>query len=220
MVHFLVMAYRETERTTQRRAAVRARLLDAALGLVAEAGWEAASVVAVTERAGLATGTLYRHFDSKDALCAEVFRRAAGRELEQVLRATAASGTAADRLERGLRTFADRALRGRRLAHALLTEPAGETVESERLAYRAGYRAVFRDVLDEAVTAGEVPAHDTDVVAAAVTGAMGEVLVGPLAPLPDAHNPTAAQARVEALVALVRRCLPQHDRQHDRLDHS
>lgn len=203
------MAYRQTERTTQRLAAARQRLVGAALELIAAAGWDAASVVAVTDRAGLATGTLYRHFGSKDELFAEVFRHAAGRELAHVTDATAAPGQAADRLERGLRTFADRALRGRRLAHALLTEPAGQAVEAERLRYRQGYRTVFRDVLDAAVAAGELPPHDTGVVAAAITGAMGEVLVGPLAPVPDA-GPTAAASRVDSLVALVRRSLPQH----------
>src|SRR5918998_4844477 len=78
------MAYRATERTRARLAAVRERIVLAAHDQLADGGYASASVVAVARRAGVATGTVYRHFPSKGELFAEVFRAAAGAELALV----------------------------------------------------------------------------------------------------------------------------------------
>src|SRR5919112_294650 len=64
-----------------RLAAARERIVSAALTQLAEGGYASASVAAVARRAGVATGTVYRHFPSKQGLFAEGFRRAAQREV-------------------------------------------------------------------------------------------------------------------------------------------
>jgi AcrR family transcriptional regulator len=202
------MAYRRTAEVEARLAAVRARIIEATTELVAGGGWGAATIVAAAEQAEIATGTVYRHFATKDELFAEVFRRAAGRELDRVTAAASAPGTAARRIDAALRTFAERALRGRRLAYALLAEPAAPAVEAERLVYRQGYRSVFAEVLDLGIAAGELAPHDTALAAAALTGAMGEALVGPLAPIPEAFDRATSQTRVDDLVAWCLRALP------------
>ena len=43
----------------------RARLVRAAAEVIQEGGWGSASVGAIAKRAGVAAGTLYRHFPSK-----------------------------------------------------------------------------------------------------------------------------------------------------------
>ena len=136
------MAYRSTQRTEARRLAARERIVDAAHALIAADGYRAASVAAVAARAGVATGSVYRHFPSKADLFAEVFRRASQREVDAVAQALAAGGIAA-----GVETFARRALRGRRLAWALLAEPVDPAVEAERLTYRRAYRDAFAAAL-------------------------------------------------------------------------
>ena len=59
----------------------RERLLRAAQELIEEGGYGAASVAAIAERAGVAAGTLYRHFASKEELFVEVFRSVCDREV-------------------------------------------------------------------------------------------------------------------------------------------
>ena len=86
------MAYRPTERTEARKAATRERIVAAALEQVAEGGYVAASVQAVAARAGLAVGTIYRHFPSKAELFAEVFTRASQRELDVLVEVSSADG--------------------------------------------------------------------------------------------------------------------------------
>src|SRR5215207_1923549 len=55
------MAYRPTERTEARKAAVRARIVTAARHLIARGGYAEAQISAVAAEAGVATGTVYRH---------------------------------------------------------------------------------------------------------------------------------------------------------------
>src|SRR3954466_10357758 len=87
------MPYRRTSATEARRAEVRERIVAAAREQVAEGGYASASVQAVAARAGVATGSVYRHFPSKAELFTEVFRRASQRELD-VMRAGRGAGLA------------------------------------------------------------------------------------------------------------------------------
>ncbi|MDX6732702.1 MAG: hypothetical protein QOC54_2650 [Baekduia sp.] len=189
------MAYRPTERTEARRTAARDRIVRAALELVARGGYREAQVAAVARRAGVATGTVYRHFPSKADLLTEVFRVASQREVDAVAAATAAPGaTAPDRIAAAVETFARRALRGRRLAWALLAEPVDPAVEAERLQFRRAYAEVFAAAVRDGIAAGELPDQDAAFTATALVGAIGEALVGPL-------SPTGAAADADALVA-------------------
>jgi AcrR family transcriptional regulator len=74
------------KRTSEsRRDALDSRVIEAALELFAERGYHGTSVPAVMERAGIGAGSLYRLFESKEALVNAVFRDAK-RRLEVALR--------------------------------------------------------------------------------------------------------------------------------------
>jgi AcrR family transcriptional regulator len=147
----------------------------------------------VADRAGVAVGTVYRHFPSKSDLFAEVFREASQHEVDAMRAAievdarardsaTRVMKPAADRIATGIETFARRALRGRRLAWALLAEPVDPAVEAERLHFRHSYRDLMAEVIAEGIEAGELPAQDVEATAAALIGAIGETMLGPLSP--------------------------------------
>lgn len=183
MVHFLAnVPYRPTEKTEARRTRTRARIVHAALELVALGGYREAQVAAVAKRAGVATGTVYRHFPSKADLLTEVFRVASQREVDAVAQAADEAVGAPERLAAAVETFARRALRGRRLAWALLAEPVDPAVEAERLQFRRAYAQVFEGAIADGVAAGELPPQDPAFTATALVGAIGEALVGPLSP--------------------------------------
>src|SRR5512144_336 len=173
MVHSLLMAYRTTERTEARRAQTRERITTAARELIAEGGYLAAQVAAVAERAGVAVGTVYRHFPSKSELFAEVFREASQREVDAMRDAVHATrGPAPERIAAGVEVFARRALRGRRLAWALLAEPVDPAVEAERLHFRHSYSDLMAEVTAEGLI-----------------GAFCETMLGPLSPTYDGSSP-------------------------------
>jgi len=178
-----MMAYRTTERTEARRAETRRRIVTAARELIAEGGYVAAQIAVVAERAGVAVGTVYRHFPSKSDLFAEVFREASQHEVDAMREAVeATSGPAADRIAAGIDVFARRALRGRRLAWALLAEPVDPAVEAERLHFRHSYRDLMAEVIEQGIESGDLPAQDAEAAAAALIGAIGETMLGPLSP--------------------------------------
>jgi AcrR family transcriptional regulator len=169
-------------------ASTRDRLLHAAREMIELGGYRAASVAAIAERAGVATGTLYRHFASKEELFVDVFRIVCRHEERAVRDAVAALGPdapQADCLTTALATFARRALSNPRLAWALIAEPVDPAVDAERLAYRARYASLIAGHLADGIGAGELPDQDVELTAAALVGGCGEALVGPLSRLRD-----------------------------------
>ncbi|KOU04030.1 TetR family transcriptional regulator [Streptomyces sp. NRRL F-2295] len=192
------MAYRKTPAEVRRLEAAREHLVVRATEVVAEAGWAQASVSAVADAAGIAAGSVYQHFPSKSALAVEVFRRAARREVEVLGEVLAGDGDAVERLRRGVDVFARRALENHGLAHALLAAPVEPAVGAERLAFRRRYRTLFAEVIEEGVTAGVLPAQHPETTAAALTGAVGEVLVYPLG-TSAAHDVDLLVARLTAV---------------------
>jgi AcrR family transcriptional regulator len=172
--------------TTVAGLATRQRLLAAARDLIEEGGYGSASVAAIADRAGVAAGTLYRHFPSKAELFVEVFRVVCAGE-ERAMRAAAEGESgAAERLEAVLVSFAERALRNPWLAWALLAEPVDPLVDAERLDYRRRYADLIAGELRAGIAAGEIPAQDAAFTAAALVGGCGEALVGPLSPVAGA----------------------------------
>jgi AcrR family transcriptional regulator len=177
------------------------RIAVSAEQLIAEGGYQAAAMSAVAARAGVGVGSVYRQFPSKAELFADVFRRASARELEMVEAAITGTGGALRCLEAVVETFARRALAGRRLAWALIAEPVDPLVEAERLVFRRAYRDLLADVIAEGIATGELPDQEPELCAGALVGAIGEALVGPLAPL-------AGELDVDTLIAgLVGFCL-------------
>jgi AcrR family transcriptional regulator len=186
----------------------RERLLGAAQELIEEGGYGAASVIAIAERAGVAAGTLYRHFTSKEELFVEVFRSVCDREL-RAMRSSAErmpdDASHVDRLVTVLATFAERALRRPRLAWALIAEPVDPRVDAERLAYRERYSALAGQALRAGIGAGELPEQNVELTAAALVGGCGEALVGPLSPL--ARDKPSTEEILDALGTFVRRAV-------------
>ncbi|WP_341704286.1 TetR/AcrR family transcriptional regulator [Ferrovibrio sp.] len=176
------MAYRRTEAVVARLTETRERIVDAALALVARHGYGGTGIPAIAAEAGLSTGALYRYFPSKAELFDEVFRRGSQREIDVCAEAARQPGPARERLARVVEVFARRALKGRRLAWALLAEPVDPLVEADRLRYRLPYRDIFAGIIEDGISAGEIAPQDAVLTASAMTGALNEALIGPLAP--------------------------------------
>lgn len=201
------MVYRRTAGVQARLDGQRARLVGAATAQLAEHGYAGCSVAAVARRAGCAAGTVYNHFAGKDELVGEVFRAVVGREVAAVRVATAGRTQSTERLIAFVETFARRALRAPRLAYALLVEPVDAEVDILRLQFRTAFRDIAAEVIGAGVAAGELPEQNAGFVAAALVGAIGEALAGPLSGTPDPHI-------VAELVRFTLRSTGAHDAVH------
>lgn len=176
------MAYRETEKMRKRKAEARQRIVSCAYQCVAESGFRSARVTNIAAMAEVATGTIYRHFESKEDLFAEIFRLATQREVDKVAEALSTHGDATVRLEAALRQFAERALRGPVMAWSLIAEPVDPKVEEERLTYRQAYAELFEKAIREGIEEGCIPEQDARQSSTCLVGAIAESLVGPLSP--------------------------------------
>src|SRR5262249_53057369 len=199
------MAYRRTQRETARLAARYEAIIEAARALASESGLGAVQVVPVAERVGIAAGTVYRYFPSKDDLVAAVVGATAEREVAAIRAAAAAAPGALSGLAAAIVAFASGTVRMRCLAFAMLAEappPVPTPTPTPTPARRGGRgergwegaegigrctsgRSIggeFESLIRAAITAGHLPAQPPAAMAAAVVGATVESLVGPFAP--------------------------------------
>jgi AcrR family transcriptional regulator len=179
------------------------RLVEAASELLERGGYAGASVGAITSRAGVTPGALYRHFPSKADLIVAVLRAAARSQAEAMWAAADAEEDAGRKLEAVVATYARGALARPRLAWALVYEPVDPIVDAERLAYRRAFSGGMADLVRKGIATGAFASQDPDLVAAAIVGAISETLVGPLSPV--LHQDADAEETVAAIVALCRR---------------
>jgi AcrR family transcriptional regulator len=175
------MPYRRTPAVQARLDEQRAALVAAATAQLGDHGYAGCSIVEVAARAGVAAGTVYRHFDSKTDLVVEVFRAVVGREVAAVADAVAAETSVEGQVAAVVETFAGRALKSPRLAYALLIEPVDPSVDELRLEFRTAFRDLVAEAIASGVRSSALPPQDPEIVAAAVVGAIGEALAGPLA---------------------------------------
>lgn len=211
------MAYRRTERIEARLADNRQRILKAARDLIADGGFREAQVVAIAAAAGVATGTIYRYFPSKADLFAEVLRMICQRELDVTSAIAVSGGHVADRLAAAVTAFTSRALRGRRLAYAIIVEPVDPEVDEVRLEYRRAQGRVFESIIADGIATGEFPPQNVQASAACLVGAFLEGLAGPLAPDVEADD-EAAHTLIAAIVDFALRAVSGKEilHEHDR----
>ncbi|GAB2846036.1 TetR/AcrR family transcriptional regulator [Pseudoduganella ginsengisoli] len=178
-------------------------ILNAARRLVAQSGFRDVQMSAVADAAGIAIGTLYRYFPAKIELMMEVVDLSGQREIDVVAGVAMGEGSAAERLGAAAWTFASRALRGRRMAHALVAEPVEPEVEAVRMKYHRALSRVFVTIIEQGMRGGEFPAQDAQASADCIVGCLFEGLVGPLALDAPADDPAlTAQA-----IAIISFCL-------------
>ncbi|MGH1373939.1 MAG: TetR/AcrR family transcriptional regulator [Cellvibrionaceae bacterium] len=176
------MAYRPTEKTKAHRAAQHDSLMSAAIAIVAESGFQGLTISALAQKAEIATGTVYKYFESKAHLCAEVFKQATEKEVEQVRIAALDDNQrpCRQRLIQAIQVFSERALRGDRLAYALIAEPVDPAVEAERLVYRQAYASIYADLVREGIRKKEFPEQNVEITATALVGVIAETIIAPL----------------------------------------
>lgn len=175
-------------------------ILNAARRLVAQSGFREVQMSAVADAAGIAIGTLYRYFPAKIELMMEVVALTAQREVDVVAGVAMGEGTATGRLGTAAWTFASRALRGRRMAHALVAEPVEPELEAVRMKYHRALSRVFVTIIEQGMRSGEFPAQDAGASSDCIVGCLFEGLVGPLA-LDAAEGDPALTAQAVAIIS-------------------
>jgi AcrR family transcriptional regulator len=196
-------------RRIERLQATKTLILEAARDAVALSGWKDAQIALIAAKAGVATGSVYRYFDSKADLYAQVLALVSQREVDVVREIVDSEGPAAQRLVDAIYSFSLRAMRGRRLAYALIAEPCEPEIDMARLQYRAALSDQIARLVVQGIASGEFIEVDPRVAASCVTGAFMEALVGPLAPEAEPDS-DSAKAIAQTTASLSARMLFRH----------
>lgn len=180
----------------------RARILEAAEEVFGRRGFHDASIVEITQRADVAQGTFYVHFESKHQIFEELIRTR-GRELRSSLRAAA----------QGLTRRHDIEAAGFRAYFRWIAEHAGiyrvartaEFVEETLIDewYRT-FAEPYASALRRAMDAGEIAPGDPDLTAWAVVGMADFVALRFIVWQGGSELPSD---RVEAFIAVALRTL-------------
>jgi len=200
------MVYRRTERVVRRLAQRHAAIIAAACAAAADAGMAAVQIAPVAERAGIAAGTVYRYFPSKNDLVAALVAAVSEAEIEAMRRAADAAPGPLSALAAAIATFAGRALARRRLAWAVIAEPVDAEADHVRLVYRRALAAEIEMRLAAAIRQGLLPEQDSVLAATALVGALLEGLIGPLAP-PVTGGAVAVRDVVRSITLLALRAV-------------
>ncbi|HEY6459431.1 MAG TPA: TetR/AcrR family transcriptional regulator [Polyangiaceae bacterium] len=154
-------------RRDEARALFRNAILDAAEAVFAEHGFHGARLQDIAARARIAVGTVYNHFEDKDAVLAALLEERSDEMLALLRRSRQDTGTFRARLHgRVARVLTyvqqHRAFFAIANEHGLFTGAAapGARPSSKRLRRVERFRAAFRAIVSEGVSSGDLEPID------------------------------------------------------------
>lgn len=174
------MAYRPTEKTRAHMAKQRAKLLDAAKSIVSQEGFSGLTIKKVASVSGLAVGSVYKHYTSKDHLLEQVYCELTERDLVLDHAQIYTSKDPKTQLTTALEQLFSRALMADKLSYALFAEPLSERIEQHRLRFKDQFKQVFHNIIQQGITQEIFLEQDPAIVASAIMGTLNEATLIPL----------------------------------------
>lgn len=134
----------------------RQRLARAALELFTTKGYHVTTTPLIAKKAGVAEGTIYRHFTTKQHLLNEVFRGAARWAQQTVTEVAAGPGTPQARLAAVAAALLDATTRDPSVVRILLLVPHGDLLDERSRAAERAFRAALEAVIAQGKAEGAV----------------------------------------------------------------
>ncbi|HYF24200.1 MAG TPA: TetR/AcrR family transcriptional regulator [Baekduia sp.] len=173
----------DTEQATGgRRARTRQALFDAGRALIAEKGVAGLRIAEITERAGVALGSFYNHFETKEELVAAVVSETAASLAGAIVDEAPTDDDAVDVVAAALRRFVQLAYDDPQMAGVMVNLSHADRLFLDAVSPFA-YRAIERGIAE-----GHFDPDDLDV---AVTVGVGGALALMRAILDGRHGPGA-----------------------------
>jgi AcrR family transcriptional regulator len=179
------------------------RILQRALELFSDKGYDATSVREICEAAGVTKPTLYHFYRSKEGVYRAIVDGALERFRADLLRALSGGGSLRECLSRMARAYVDAAVREPDLARflmALIHNAPRSAPATDLVGFYHGILEALAGVIDAAVARGEVAAGPTQIRLLVFMGALGVAMHGHLlAGRPDL-TPELADALVDTVL--------------------
>jgi AcrR family transcriptional regulator len=150
-----------SDRATPRPRQPRRRMLDAALELAVQGGYDALQVRAIAQRAGVSSRTIYENFPSLDSLLILAVAEPAAGLYRQFTESPPTGRTSAARVNQLISQLTDTMTANRPLTLALFRALlSGKPDVAQHI---AGFRAALQAVLASAITSQRPTKRDRDV---------------------------------------------------------
>ncbi|MET9768002.1 TetR/AcrR family transcriptional regulator [Streptomyces sp. NPDC006415] len=178
-------------------AARRDMILRAAVRVFARQGFAATRVDDVAAEAGVAKGSVYLSFDSRDALLVAAFEEYAARSQEVIRQARSGAGDGLERLAVLVRSVVDMVAAEPELARILVDlwaarrqgEAFGVDVPAVYREYRVVIAELLADAEAEGISRAGVGEHHAAVVVGAIEGCVLQWIVDPALPIAELAAP-------------------------------
>ena len=144
----------------------RQRLVRAALELFTARGYDASTTAEIARKAGVAEGTIYRHFESKQHLLNELYRGAARWAVRLVREAAGAGGNPSEKLSSLAHALVQGAIRDRAVVQLFFLERHGSLLETESKDAAQEFRVGVEALVAQGKAAGVVRPGAVEVWAA------------------------------------------------------
>ena len=174
------MVYRPTDKTRAHMARQRDKLLAAALEIVSNEGFSALTIVAVAAKSGLAVGSVYKHYQSKEQLLLQVYCDLTTQDLLLDTAQIFIADSAKQQLDTALEQFFAKALMADKLAYALFAEPISPLIAQQRQRYKGEFSKIFGQIIKRGINQKVFLDQDPQIGANAIIGILIESLLTPM----------------------------------------
>jgi len=200
------MPYRSSSKTRQKKDAKRTRMMQAAIRVFADKGYQAATIRDIVQTADVAIGTFYFYFPDKETLFVHLYEETADFLLQAIRQAVRGRASFPQQIRAGLQAYINIATFEPAVVQLLLVAAVGAipSLSAVRAEYRSRLTNIWQELLDDALDAAAVPPQDSQLTAEGLVGAVDEVILNLLT---HADSVSEAPAVVEALATFCLRAV-------------
>lgn len=177
------MAYRSSEKTRQKKDAKRTAMLQAAVQIFAEKGYQATTIRDIVDDADVAIGTFYFYFPDKETLFVHLYEETADFLIQTLQQAVNSRTSFPQQVKAVLQSYVSIAVYEPAVVELLLVAGVGTVpaLAGKRALFRGKLVQIWQQPLSEAIDRNLVPMQDERLTAVALTGAIDQVILGMLA---------------------------------------
>ena len=164
---------------SEKAQATRERILDAAINVFSNKGYHETKVDDIVGRSETSKGSVYFHFPGKQQIFLALVDKFANLLQRRLIEAVAQEDDGVKQVNLALKICLETFAQYQSLAKIFLVQAVGlgSVFEEKRLEIHDRFAGVIKSYLDTAITNGDIPPTDTQIVAYAWMGAINEVVI-------------------------------------------
>ena len=206
------MPYRSSEKTRQKKDAKRTAMLQSAVRIFAERGYQATTIRDIVSDADVAIGTFYFYFPDKETLFVHLYEETADFLIQTLQQAVNSRSSFPQQVKAVLQSYVSIAVFEPAVVELLLVAGVGTlpALAEKRAVFREKLVQIWQRPLSEAMDRNFVPLQNERQTAVALTGAIDQVILGMLA---EADRDEIADGVVQDMTRFVLRATGHYGEQ-------